>query len=155
MHLTCGILWRFQAFFWLRVCLAPKAECTPAHTQVTHTVRVAGPTVSLPGNTFRTGTVRAHVLASCKDSIGWRDARDQSSPVFGDGGLEARGADCLKFIPAGLSRLESDPAVSERSQRQVPESPSLDCLLFGKACAAVPGRIEIWFYDAGGSCSNI
>ena len=39
MHLTCGSLRHFQAFFWLRVFPASQAVSTLAHTQVTQTVR--------------------------------------------------------------------------------------------------------------------
>jgi hypothetical protein len=38
VHLTCGILRHFQAFFYLRVFFCSRTESTPAHTQVTQTV---------------------------------------------------------------------------------------------------------------------
>ena len=38
VHLTCGILRHFQAFFSLRVFSCSQTESTPAHTQVTQTV---------------------------------------------------------------------------------------------------------------------
>ena len=40
VHLTCGILRLFRAFFWLRVFFCFQAESTPAHTQLTQTVRL-------------------------------------------------------------------------------------------------------------------
>jgi hypothetical protein len=39
VHPTCGILRHFQAFFWLRVYTALRANPHSAHTRVTQAVR--------------------------------------------------------------------------------------------------------------------